>query len=103
MLSCTDSSSSTPDINKHHLIVETVEGEDVPALQQDATSWRAMGGDKVPGLKPEMVMMADLLGRADGPMTEELSREVEAQDMDPFYHMSEYFGRLRSKKTPIGE
>ena len=91
------------DVNQHHILVEAVEGADMPALQQDAASWCAMGGNAVPGrLVPEMVLMTDLLDRADGPMAEELSREVEANEVDPFDHMSEFFGRLR-KKTPIGE
>ena len=92
------------DVNQHHILVEAVEGADMPALQQDAASWCAMGGNAVPGrLVPEMVLMTDLLDRADGPMAEELSREVEANEVDPFDHMSEFFGRLRSKKTPVGE
>jgi hypothetical protein len=70
---------------------------------ESVIKWRSSGGKLVPGLEPEMMVMADLLDRADTLMTEDLSRLLDNAQLDPLNHVSELFNRLRSCKTSVSE
>ena len=92
--------SGRPQINRHHVLTSAPPDapcdEAVPTLLTDARKWQAVVED-VPGMQPQMVLIADLLGQTDSTLALQLSRKLEDEGLEGVSHVSMIFSRLRSK------
>ena len=99
-------SGTAPVITRDHVLLSAPPGapndEAVPSLATDAADWRALAAD-VPGMRPEMVIVADLLGKLDTRMAISISKSMDAVGLGGVSHVSDLFYRLRSKHIAMAE
>jgi len=77
---------------------------DEPALKEKATQWDQLTAPvPVPGMQPEMVVLADLLGRTDPFLTNIINAKLEARSLAPVAHVSHLFMRMNNKYMCVAE
>lgn len=94
-----------PDINRDHVVMNSAAGvndQEVPSISAKADMWDQLASE-IPGMSPNQVFMADLLGKSDAYLARKLNSKLNARGVQSYRHLSEAFSRMASQFISVGE